>query len=113
MPSRLTGWNERRAKSQTERIADLKQMSQEEIIKWAIREVEKAHERESVRACMVARLDDLLRAHCNRITDIESQRGNAASPRVAHAIAYLVKQWADITGSNPRTIMLSNRVECE
>jgi len=113
MRARLTGWNERRAKSQTERVADLKQMSQEEIIKWAMREVEKAHERESVRACMVARLDDLLRAHCNRVSDIESQRSDPAAARMAQAFAYLVKQWADITGGNVNTIMFSSRIEDE
>ena len=110
---RIYGWNERKTKSETQRQLELKTMSPEDVIKWALAEIKQAHERESVHAVVAARLDDLLRSHLNRIIDIESRRGDAVSRRMEQAITRAVNNWASIVNGDPRTILLTTVITDE
>ena len=65
-----SGWNKAKAKSETQRDRELREMGVDHVRKWALDEVHRALYRESIRAHHACKLDDCLRSFMSRMAEL-------------------------------------------
>lgn len=97
--SNRTGWPGPKVTRLTDRRAELSVLTREQLQEWAVAEVHRALERESVRAVHAAKLDTTLRLLMNRLYQIAQQEclDAAVQAQLYAAIRYHEKLWKEAT----------------
>lgn len=98
-----SGWNKTKAKSETQRDRELREMSPDHVRKWALEEVHLALRRESIRAHHACRMDDCLRSFMSRMLELvqASEISSQLRAKFVKSIIAHERMWRNATEDLP------------
>jgi hypothetical protein len=98
-----SGWNKIKAKSETQRDRELREMSPDHVRKWALEEVHLALGRESIRAHHACKMDDCLRSFLSRMLELvqSAEMSSQLRGKFVKSISAHERMWRNATEHLP------------